>query len=264
MLKYWTYLTITFKQSLVYKADYFFTIVFNIVFFIIYYSIWTIIYKSQGLTNILDYTLANTITYYFVTTFLYRLDITDELFIGEFIWNGLFTNDIIRPINAKIVYLLDAFSQVLVKVVLFVPIGAIIFIFAHKYVQFPNTQYFVLFLISAILGMFLNTSFFLIINSLTFHVGDQAANIDLADYITKFLAGASFPLIFLPEKIYWLFNALPFKYIFYIPAEIFLGKLSTQQIYLSYLTTVLWTTLFYFIFSIIYRKGLFKYTGIGK
>lgn len=264
MTKYWTYFTVVFKDWFAYKADVFLGMIFNIIFFGVSFAIWTAVYREGGISQIGSFTLVNTITYYFITSIIFRFDASDQAFLGDLIWSGDLTNDLVRPYNARIISILDSLVGVLMNVLFFLPVAAIILLFAHSYIQLPTGANFIYFIIAICFGMLVNLSFFLIIHALTFHYGDQEASLDLLMYVVQFLAGATIPLAFFSGKFLAFLNLLPFKYIFYNPIAIYLGKMSVHDIVLSYLGALIWSGIFYAIFYLVFKSGLKKYTGIGR
>jgi ABC-2 type transport system permease protein len=264
MKKYWTYFIIELKVFFSYKADVFLGMLFNLIYFGVSFAVWTAVYREGGVSEIGSFALNDTITYYFLTAIIFRFDTVDEIFLGEMVWNGDFTNDLIRPYSTRLIHFIDGLSGVFVNFSLFIPVVLLIIMWAHQYLELPTATNLVYFIIALLLGFFVNTMFNLLIQSLTFHFGDQDANITLLDFLVKFLAGATIPLAFLPNKIMWLVNLLPFKYIFYNPIAIYLGKMNPTEIWQSFVGAVVWSLLFYLIFRVVFNTGLRKYTGIGR
>jgi ABC-2 type transport system permease protein len=104
----------------------------------------------------------------------------------------------------------------------------------------------------------------MIFHAMTFHYGDRRSLIELIDFVSGFLAGSMFPLAFLSSDIKNIFTILPFKYLFFTPIEIYLGKLNQQEIISSWLAILAWGIIFYFIFKVVYSTGLIKYEGTGR
>lgn len=264
MKKYLVYFWTTLKVNTAYKAGYFLSLFMDAIFFFVSFAVWKVIY-TEGNLNVIDtYSLKDTITYFFVTSILFRLEISGSIYLGYSIWSGFFTNDLIKPWRITLVTIIDAISDKTLISALYIPVLAIIFFSARSYIEIPtliNTSFFI---ISIILAFFLSVSFNLILHSLTFYFGDQDANIELFNYIALFLAGAFFPLAFLPSKLATLFNILPFRHTFFTPIEIFLGKMTLDRIINSWIETILWTVLFFIVYKILYYKGLKYYTGTGR
>lgn len=264
MKKYWRYFITMLKLNTAYKADYIFSLFADTIFFFISFALWRIIFSEGNLTQINTYSLQDTITYFFVTSILFRLEVSNSIFLGWQIWSGFFTNDLIKPWSIYGISVIDTIAEKFFITTLYIPVLAVIFFVAHQYIQLPSGQNLIFFLISVVLAFFLGVTFNLIFHALTFFYGDQDANIELINYLALFFAGAFFPLAFLPHKLYLVFQALPFKNIFFVPIEIFLGKLPPEKIYSSWLETILWIIAFYLTFKILYKRGLKYYTGTGR
>lgn len=263
-MKYWVYFRTSFHNTLAYKADFIINIIANMVFFFIYFGLWKNIYSVSGATEINAYSLTQTITYYFVTSFIFRLDPTGSMYLNNQIWNGNFTNDLIKPWNAVIADIVYTLNELFLRLILYLPFCFFIFLVAFQYINLSSWPNLIYFIITVILGVFLSILFYEIIHALCLHFGDQDANIGLISYIVAFLAGGFFPLAFLPEKLKIIFEAMPFKLLFDVPANIYLGKLTTSEIFFSWGQMVLWIAVFFTIFYIIYKTGLKKYTGTGR
>lgn len=264
MRKYLAYFYTCFNSFSTYKADYIINIVFNLVFFFVYFALWKTIYSANGGSDLGGFSLNNTITYYFMTTLIFRMDVGGCIYLGNDIWSGFFTNDMVKPWNVRLVHISTTIAEIGLNLLLFFPFFLGIFFFAHNYIDLPSLSYGLYFIITLILSFFLNLSFNLIIHAFTFHFGDQDANIDLINYIASFFAGGIFPLVFLSENIRQIFYLLPFKYLFDTPINIFLEKLSVNEILIVWVQILLWIVFFYMIFYFVYQAGIKKYTGTGR
>lgn len=264
MKKYLTYFNVSFRAFFTYKADFLIGIIFNLVYFFIYYALWKTIYSGSGQALISNYTLATTITYYFVVTLIFRLDVSNRIWMGNDIWTGTYTNDLVKPWNAVLINALTTMSELLIEILLYIPFAIFIFIFAFNYLILPSGLIFLFFIITLALGIFLNFAINFAIHALTFHFGDQEGNANLINYLITFFAGGIFPLIFLPENLKNIFMALPFRYLFDFPANVFLGRVPSNEIFIGWLQMIIWGLGFSCIFVIIYYLGLKKYTGTGR
>lgn len=254
----------TLKMNTAYKADYLLSLIMDTIFFFVSFALWRIVFSEGNITNIDTYSLKDTITYFFVTSILFRMEVSNSIYLNWTIWSGYFTNDLIKPWNITTITMIDTIAEKVFLVLLYLPVLGVIFLAAHHYIQLPTSINFLYFLISVALAFFLGIMFNLIFHAFCFFWGDQDANIEFVNYIALFFAGSFFPLAFLPPKLLVIFQALPFKNLFFVPIEIFLGKLPPERIYLSWLETILWTIAFYIIYQVVYKKGLKYYTGTGR
>jgi len=264
MKKYLTYFKTSFKAFFTYKADFLVGIILNLVFFFIYFTLWKTIYTTSGDLQIGNYTLAATISYYFIITLIFRLDVSGRIWMGNDIWNGSYTNDLVKPWSAVTIQILTTISELAIEIILYIPFAIFIFVFAFSYILMPPLAIFLCFLLTLILVIFLNFAINLSIHALTFHFGDQEGSGNLINYLISFIAGGIFPLAFLPENVKNIFMALPFRYLFDFPANVFLNKIPLNEIYIGWLQMLGWGLFFTLIFAIIYKTGLKKYTGTGR
>jgi len=50
----------------------------------------------------------------------------------------------------------------------------------------------------------------------------------------------------------------------YFPAQIYLGKMSPQDLVSGFFLLLLWIIFFYFLVSLVWKKGLKKYEAVGN
>ena len=77
-------------------------------------------------------------------------------------------------------------------------------------------------------------------------------------------SGGLFPLDVLPKSIFSFLTFLPFSYLTYFPARIYLGKVSVPDLLLGFIILLLWIVIFYIIVQIVWLRGLKAYTAQGR
>lgn len=78
-----------------------------------------------------------------------------------------------------------------------------------------------------------------------------------------FLSGHMFPLSLLPDQIETFVNFLPFKYLAYFPAAIFLGKIPPEELPGELAMEACWLLFFIVLCRIAYSRGVKRYSGFG-
>ncbi|WP_145177285.1 ABC transporter permease [Rubripirellula lacrimiformis] len=78
-----------------------------------------------------------------------------------------------------------------------------------------------------------------------------------------FLSGHMFPLTMLPPGIESFVNFLPFKYLAYFPAAVFLGKVPEEELPLEMAVEAAWMTFFIIVCRVAYARGIRRYSGFG-
>ena len=72
-----------------------------------------------------------------------------------------------------------------------------------------------------------------------------------------------FPLTLLPDGIEQLVNFLPFKYLAYFPAAVFLGKIPDDQLPTEMAIEAAWLAFFIIVCRFAYNRGVRRYSGYG-
>ena len=117
------------------------------------------------------------------------------------------------------------------------------------------------FFIFVFLGLMIHLMFFYIIGVSSFWFGFIFGLNFGTQMIVNFLSGSLIPLDLLPDTIVKINNFLPFKYIIYMPIEVFSGKVELGLNIL--IKPILWIFVFYVIGVFMFKKGIKKYEGYG-
>lgn len=78
-----------------------------------------------------------------------------------------------------------------------------------------------------------------------------------------FLSGHMFPLDLLPSPWTEIVHFLPFKYLAYFPASVFLGKVPAESLWLEIAKEFVWLVALTIVARILYARGLRRYSGYG-
>ncbi len=77
------------------------------------------------------------------------------------------------------------------------------------------------------------------------------------------LSGHMFPLELLPGWIGTFVEFLPFKYLAYFPAAVFLGKVEGTEMYVGLAIEVAWVLFFLGLSRVLWARGVRRYSGFG-
>jgi ABC-2 type transport system permease protein len=78
-----------------------------------------------------------------------------------------------------------------------------------------------------------------------------------------FVSGQMLPLDILSPFWANLLKALPFQYLAYFPATVFLGRMQPEDLFWGLLTQAGWAAGFYVLARLLYRLGLRRYSAYG-
>ncbi|MEO0262539.1 MAG: ABC-2 family transporter protein [candidate division WOR-3 bacterium] len=248
-------------QSLQYKVNTFFLLSIIIIPPLAYFFLWKSVYTQKEIIG--DYKLSELITYYIISYFFLETKPHAWWEIANSIKNGSFSKYITKPMNHFFFYFFFAYSYLLSWWV-FAVFGVIFLFFILKnYIVLPYglLPFFLSFLFG-FLGGVLGYIIEYILNLLSFWIEKPFAFLRILDLSVYFLSGSIIPLDLLPFKKIFLF--LPFKYISFFPARIFVGKIENINIFNELFFLFLWIIIFYFISQVVFYLGRKRYSAPGS
>jgi ABC-2 type transport system permease protein len=78
-----------------------------------------------------------------------------------------------------------------------------------------------------------------------------------------FISGQMLPLDLLPQPWKGLLMALPFQYMAYFPAAVFLGKVNGADLWIGLMAELFWAIGFIVLTRVLFRLGLRRYSAFG-
>src|SRR6185312_12990122 len=78
-----------------------------------------------------------------------------------------------------------------------------------------------------------------------------------------FISGQMLPLDLLPRPWSDLLKFLPFQYMAYFPAVVFLGKVKGTMLWVYLLGELIWAVAFMVLARVLFRMGLRRYSAFG-
>lgn len=255
----------TIKEWSSYRVTMLISIFTGPVFFTVNYFIWHAVYKHGAASGIgLD--LNQVITYFGLMSMLgYALFDSTDVILHELVRTGNFISFLIRPVS----FIHYAFAQklghrFLALLLELIPVYFVLtLLFKITLIPF-NFFYSVLSLALGFIMMFL----------LNFLVGTAAfwltktEGIQRVMWVIRFLlAGFFIPLSFFPLYIQKILFFLPFQFIIYVPARVFIGSyqlagynLSLEEIMFIQLTAVILMAL---VSALVWHQAKKRFTGVG-
>jgi ABC-2 type transport system permease protein len=119
--------------------------------------------------------------------------------------------------------------------------------------------YAVALVLAFLVGFFFEAS----VGMLGFWLLEVSSLLYVINTITFFLSGHMFPFDLLPPFWAGLFKSLPFQYLAYFPAAVFLGKIQGQELLWGLAAQLGWAVAFLLMAAWLYRRGLRRYSAYG-
>ncbi|MEM7560788.1 MAG: ABC-2 family transporter protein, partial [Planctomycetota bacterium] len=126
-----------------------------------------------------------------------------------------------------------------------------------------TTETMVAFVISLILAFLLGFFLDLCIGLIGFWFLEVSSLLFVYMLLNFFLSGHMFPLDLLPSPWATIVDYLPFRYLAYFPAAIFLGKVEPDRLWTEIGIEFLWLLVMIAIARFLYARGVRRYSGYG-
>jgi ABC-2 type transport system permease protein len=143
------------------------------------------------------------------------------------------------------------------------PYALLFFLCREFFDGFPDTATLAAYALSLVLAFVIGFFFEATIGMIGFWFLEVSSFVYIINTISFFVSGQMFPLDLLPPFWSGLLRALPFQYLAYFPASVFLGKIQGEALVQGLLLELVWAALFILMARELYRRGLRRYSAFG-
>lgn len=262
-------------ERLVYRGDFalgtlmrFLPIVTQIF---LWYAIFDSIEATQGgslqNTEIRGFHFTDIVAYYLLTMVARAFSSMPGLASGiaREIRDGEIKRYLIQPIDLISFLLLTRIAHKLAYYAIAIAPFALVFFLCRDYFAagWPAWPVLVAFTGSLIMGFLIGFFLEAAIGMIGFWFLEVSSLLFVYMLFSFFLSGHMFPLTMLPDNVATFVNFLPFKYLAYFPAAIFLGKIPEEDLPMELAIEACWLTFFIVVCRIAYARGVRRYSGFG-
>lgn len=255
-MKYFTVAQKSYLINMSYKLDLLGNIVNTAVSILVNIAVWNAIYNEDPTFDGFQFNII--LTYVILSLSISSVFVMDDYFIEKRIRNGAISNDLTKPLNFFAYIFYYNFGITLFKItVILIPSISIFCLFFHLLPPFSG-PYFLVFLISLVLGYLVMFCLNFIVWMSAFWIKRIFSLVTFKDVTVLILSGAIIPLWFMPE---WLLNVirwLPFDSILYTPILIYLGQVPVFELYFLLLKQLSWLMVLFLICMILWRFAVRK------
>lgn len=237
---------------------------FGCIPIIIYLMLWKAIY-GNNIKNLGGYSFKQMITYYiFVSILSVLLDSRDNTVkLSNRIEDGSIHNYMLKPIDIfSLNFSLYSAEKIIYLLNIIIPFGILCFIL-RKYL-FWKPYYIPFFIVSLFLAFVLKYFLGCILGLMTTWIEEISGLLDLLKNVENFLAGGLIPLSILPNSLFTVLSFFPFKYMLFVPIEIYMGNMDLSQIFKSLMIQIFWCMFLFILLLFIKKKAFENYSGYGS
>jgi ABC-2 type transport system permease protein len=141
---------------------------------------------------------------------------------------------------------------------------AVLFILCRDFFDgWPGFVTLLAYLASLILGFMVGFFFEAMIGMVGFWFLEVTSFLYVINTLNFFVSGHMFPLELLPSGWVIVLKLLPFQYLAYFPATVFLGKVEGMDLVYGLLFELAWAVTFLILARWLYKRGLRRYSAYG-
>ncbi len=265
MRKYWLIYKLNLVEAFVYRATSFIWFFCDFGPALVLVIFWLAAFQTRSL--IAGYSLPDMLLYYCGVSIISTIVVPHpQNWTAEQILTGQFSSVfLLKPVKLFWERLAAQTAWRTIRLIFVIPAAIILFRILADYLgDFSLSLATLGWLILALILSFVGQLFLKICLGLSaIWFGEIAWLVAFWDFSMALLGGGYFPLNLYPAPIQTLSSYLPFRYFFYFPLSIFLGKLDAAELQRGFIAQVIWVLIALLIFRLVLRRGIKKYSAFG-
>jgi ABC-2 type transport system permease protein len=253
-------------ERMVYRLDFLLGTVLRFLPMVTTILLWQAIYTGSGRKELGNFTLREMIAYLLLVHISRMFSSMPGLAarIAQDIRDGNLKKYLLQPIN-MIAYLLSyrIAHKVAYIATSIVPYALLFFLCRSFFDGWPSLPVLCAYAVSLLLGFLIGFFFEAGIGMIGFWFLEVTSFLYVINTLNFFVSGHMFPLDLLPPFWAGLLKSLPFQYLAYFPAAVFLGKIHGRELAWGLLMEAAWALTFILATCGLYRLGLRRYSAYG-
>jgi ABC-2 type transport system permease protein len=264
--KYWNILRISLVERLVYRADFFVTTIFRFLPLVTSFLLWQAVFDGSNEKVLSGFDRRRMIAYLLLVQISRMFSSMPGLAgnIARDIRDGNLKKYLIQPID-MIAYLLSyrTAHKMAYIVTSGIPYAILFFLCREVFDGWPDFLTLVAYAVSLLLAFLIGFFFETTIGMIGFWFLEVASFLYIVNTLNFFVSGHMFPLDLLPPFWSNLLQLLPFQYLAYFPAMVFLEMKTGQALVFGLLMELAWAVVFMVLARVLFRVGLRRYSAYG-
>jgi ABC-2 type transport system permease protein len=267
--KYLAIFRVSLSERMTYRGDFLLATIFRFLPMVTTILLWRAIYEGSGQDELSGFRYREMIAYLLLTHISRMFSSMPNLAAGiaREVREGTLKRYLLQPID-MIGYLLSyrVAHKVAYIVTSFIPYALLFFVCQVTlgvFDRFPDAATLGAYAISLILAFLVGFFFEASVGMVGFWFLEVTSLLYIVMTLNFFISGQMLPLDLLPQPWSGLLKALPFQYMAYFPAVVFLGKIKGTALWLHLLGELLWAVAFMVLARALFRLGLRRYSAFG-
>jgi ABC-2 type transport system permease protein len=264
--KYSNILRASLKERMAYRADFLLGTVLRFLPMVTTILLWKAVYAGSGKTSLAGFDYSEMIAYLLLVHISRMFSSMPNLAggIARDIREGTLKRYLIQPVDL-IGYLISyrVAHKVAYIVTSALPYGLLFFLCRGYFERFPDALTFAAYLLSLVLAFLVGFFFEVCVGMVGFWFLEVTSLLYIVMTMNFFTSGQMLPLNLLPKPWSTIMMWLPFQYMAYFPAVVFLGKIKGTELVIGLFFEAAWAVVFLILGRWLYRVGLRRYSAYG-
>ncbi len=261
MKKYWQLLSMYITRYLTYRTRVFIWIFTDSAQYILFPFLWVAIFASTQPPA--GYTVQSLVTYYIMMAVVSTGYISH---CSRHVRTDIHTGVVSRRLSVPFPYfqtvLLAEVSYKVLSSVIAITEISLVYLLGHNYLILPYSAWqWLAFIVSIIFTFIISHLLQFMIGLSSIWFGDIKSLSTLEEMVNAIFSGRLAPLAFLPFGFQIAADYLPFKYLAFVPAQIFVGQIALTEIPKIFAVGLLWIVILAALTQVIWYHGLKRYEG---
>ena len=268
---WWMIFRIALEERLAYRGDFALGTLMRFLPIITQIFLWWAVFESVGsgsadTNRLAGYSFQEMVAYYLLSMLGRAFSSMPGLAstVAKQIREGEIKKYLIQPIDLVGFMLLGRVAhKIAYYTIATLPFALVFFLCRGYFSGWPSPDVLLAFIISLLLAFLLGFFLDLCIGLIGFWFLEVSSLLFIYMLLNFFLSGHMFPLDLLPTPWNAVVDYLPFKYLAYFPAAIFLGKVPTDELWTQVGIEFIWLLVMIGVARFLYARGVVRYSGYG-
>ena len=264
--KYYKIFRVSLVERMTYRGDFLLGTLLRFLPMVTTILLWRAVYIGSGSTDLAGFRYREMVAYLLLTHISRMFSSMPNLASGiaRDIREGTLKRYLIQPID-MIGYLLSyrIAHKVAYIATSIIPYGLLFFACRSFFDGLPGPATLAAYAASLVLSFLVGFFFEASVGMVGFWFLEVTSLLYIVMTLNYFISGQMLPLDLLPTPWSGLLKALPFQYLAYFPAVVFLGKVRGTDLVHGLLGALFWAVFFLLLARGLYRVGLRRYSAYG-
>ncbi|WP_406695004.1 ABC-2 family transporter protein [Singulisphaera sp. Ch08] len=264
--KYYKIFRASLVERMTYRGDFLLGTILRFLPMITTILLWRAIYEGSGESTLAGFSYREMIAYLLLTNISRMFSSMPGLAggIARDIREGTLKRYMLQPVD-MIGYLLcyRMAHKAAYIVTSFLPYALLFYLCRNYFDGFPDALTMAAFALSLVMGFLVGFFFEASVGTVGFWFLEVTSLLYIVMTLNFFISGHMLPLDLLPEPWSTILKALPFQYLAYFPAVVFLGKVKGMALVYYLVAELFWVLFFLVMAKVLYRFGLRRYSAYG-